>query len=403
MRSFKDIALAGLVVAATLLSLEGALRLAHVRFTASLYTQDSVRGYALRPNAEGWATGENETYVRINSDGMRDRERSVTAEPGAIRVAVIGSSDVEAGQVPLDETFEALMETELSRAIGRKVEVLNFGVGGYTLAQQYLTLHDHVWKYRPRIVLLSFSMFNVLQNTRALCSGELDTPFFVYRRDQLVLDRPRPIGRFADGRRLRLKNIASDWMNHSDLLSLANAARLGLRRWLRTMWRDSSSNLRAADLPPDYIQTWEFFDPRDASHPVDPRLQEAWAVNDSLIRLMRDNADQHGAEFWVVVSPLDIQIHPDLMERAKFQRRLGIASLSESDHRLEDFAKSEGIHTLILAPILGEYAVEHNEALCGFWNTPFNYGHFNEEGHRVVAHAISDALLGQSVVFRPSP
>ncbi len=72
---FRDILLAGLAIAMLILSGEGVLRVAREHFDASLYQQEASRGYALRPGAEGWNVTEGETYVRINSDGMRDRER----------------------------------------------------------------------------------------------------------------------------------------------------------------------------------------------------------------------------------------------------------------------------------------------------------------------------------------
>ena len=38
------------------------------------YEIDSSLGYSLRPNIEGWYRKEGVSYVRINSDGLRDRE-----------------------------------------------------------------------------------------------------------------------------------------------------------------------------------------------------------------------------------------------------------------------------------------------------------------------------------------
>lgn len=396
MRFFRDILLVALVITAAILGLEGALRLARVRVTASFFRPDPVRGYALRPNSQGWVTDENEVYRRINSDGMRDRERSVDAAPGTVRIAVLGSSEAEARQVPLDQTFESLMEKELSRATGRPVEVLNFGVAGYTLAQEYLTLRDHVWKYQPQVVLLTFTTENVLQNTKALYSGEPAVPFFELQGNGLFLDPPKPQLVATNHLLSRLNGTVADYMNRSSLLSLANAARVSLLRWSKAVLVKPPSKIQASLLP-------SLLDPRDAPYRFDPRLQEAWAVNDSLFRLMRNETERHGAEFWVVLIPLNIQIHPDLERRAKVERELELPSLYGADHRLEDFAKSEGINLLLLAPVLGGYAAEHNRALCGFWNTPFNSGHFNEEGHRVIAHAISENLLRQSVAFQRLP
>ena len=62
------------------------------------YQLDYSRGYALRPGMEGWYRKEGASYVRINSDGLRDHEHTKTKPPQTIRIAVIGDSYPEAFQ-----------------------------------------------------------------------------------------------------------------------------------------------------------------------------------------------------------------------------------------------------------------------------------------------------------------
>src|SRR5687768_8512285 len=56
------------------------------------YQIDLTRGYALRPGVEGWYRKEGEAYIRINSDGFRDREHSIAKPAGTFRIAVLGDS-----------------------------------------------------------------------------------------------------------------------------------------------------------------------------------------------------------------------------------------------------------------------------------------------------------------------
>ena len=80
-------------------------------------------------------------------------------------------SEAEAQQVPLEKTFEEVIERELQKAAPgrwRNVEVMNFGVPGYGMAQEYQTLHNRVWKYHPQIVVLATTAFVVLTNAREL-------------------------------------------------------------------------------------------------------------------------------------------------------------------------------------------------------------------------------------------
>src|SRR5437588_12888009 len=93
------------------------------------YGADARRGYSLRPNMEGWYRKEGEAYVRINSDGLRDREHSKTKPPGVFRIAVVGDSYAEAFQVDEEKAFWSVMERRLqgcTALAGRRVEVINF-------------------------------------------------------------------------------------------------------------------------------------------------------------------------------------------------------------------------------------------------------------------------------------
>src|SRR4028119_470846 len=49
------------------------------------YTTDTVRGYALKPGTSGWYRKEGEAYIRINSEGLRDREHAKPKPPGTVR------------------------------------------------------------------------------------------------------------------------------------------------------------------------------------------------------------------------------------------------------------------------------------------------------------------------------
>src|SRR5437868_15428426 len=63
------------------------------------YQPDEVRGYSLKPGMGGWYRREGAAFVRINSDGLRDREHSKQKPADVLRVAVVGDSYAEAFQV----------------------------------------------------------------------------------------------------------------------------------------------------------------------------------------------------------------------------------------------------------------------------------------------------------------
>ncbi len=112
------------------------------------YSVDQTRGYALRPGVEGWFQREGKAYVRINSDGLRDREHSTTKPQNVVRIAVLGDSYSEAFSVAQEDAFWSVMERKLQECDAfqdKQIEVINFGVSGYGTGQELLTLRGHVW------------------------------------------------------------------------------------------------------------------------------------------------------------------------------------------------------------------------------------------------------------------
>src|SRR4051812_1844244 len=143
------------------------------------YETDYYRGFALRPGIEGHYQREGESYVSINSDGLRDREHSKTKPANTFRIAVLGDSFTEAMQVSMEQTYWHLLEKELNDCHafpGKQVEIINFGVSGYGTGQELLTLREKVWPYSPDMVILAFTTYNdIFDNARSI-SGNDDVP-----------------------------------------------------------------------------------------------------------------------------------------------------------------------------------------------------------------------------------
>lgn len=110
--------------------------------------------YELVPGSEYLGT-------KINTAGMRDRERSISKPPGVYRIACIGDSITLGLYVPQDENFASRLETKLNAdppTPGAAYEVLNFGVTGYNIAQSAAALTLHAMKYSPDLVLFGYCL-----------------------------------------------------------------------------------------------------------------------------------------------------------------------------------------------------------------------------------------------------
>jgi len=393
MKFFRDLILTALATTVVILLVEGGLRLAQVRCEASLYEPEQERGYSLRPNAAGWSTGESEVYIRINSDGMRDRERPIARPRQTLRVAIIGASEAVAAEVPLNKTYKSVLNDDLSGTLGaggQHADVLSFGVGGYTLSQEYLTLHNHVWKYQPQVVVLLLSPFSIMKATRQFYPGELKgAPVWLLRNGELVPDEITQHAPPINERTLHWKNLTSDWMNQSYFLSILNMARVKAGEMAAGI-RIQPRKAVASSEPPE---RWRY-------DPNQPEVQECWAITEAFFQKMKDDCARHGAEFWIAPVEMSIQVHPVASERLAFQQRLGLETLDGVDSRLQQFGAAHGIPVINLSKPLGEYAAAHQVYLHGAPAAATNVGHWNELGNELAGHVIARELLARSSAVR---
>ncbi len=334
--------LAGLLIA------EVGLRVIGFRYL-NLYREDREVGFTLRPRAEGWWQGEGETYIKINSDGLRDREHSKTKPPGTLRVAVLGDSYAEALQVPMEETFWAVVEQRLQgceASGGRSVEVINFGVSGFSTARELITLRRRVWQYSPDVVVLLVTTSNDVRDNSRLLSWEYDDlplPYFVYQDGALVLDDSLSRKR-NESLKFRLQQSllggSLNWLrDHLRLMGLVDKSRAAFQ----THRQKRKLTQTDAGYEPG-------LDAKVYLAPADPAWDEAWRVTEGLILLMRDEVEAHGAKFLVVTGSNSIQVYPDPTVRQRFMRSVGADDLFYPNRRIKALVEREAIEALTLAP-----------------------------------------------------
>jgi hypothetical protein len=370
---------------AGLLIVEAALRLAGYSYP-NLYTTDRQRGVALKPGAQGWWRNEGEAYIRINSEGLRDREHTKAKPPQTLRIAVLGDSYAEALQVPLEKTFWAVMEGRLrecrAATKGQNVEVINFGVSGYGTTLELITLRQKVWDYSPDIVLLALTTGNdISDNSRAL-KGDEDIPYFVHRDGRLVLDDSYLNSRTFRLRQSALNRLLRRVRDYSRVAQAAFQAYHALSNY-------RAAAGRAPEVSPAGLEVGQ--SELIYSEPTDAAWKDAWQVTEELIVLMRDEVAQRGAKFVVVTLSSGGQVHPNASARQELMKRLGVSDLFYPDRRIKALGERAGFEVLNLAPSLQAYAEQHKVFLHGFGQNPGS-GHWNETGHRVAGEMISQKL-----------
>jgi len=75
----------------------------------------------------------------------------------------------------------------------KKIEVLNFGVSGYSTARELILLRQRVWQYSPDIVVLLVTPRNDIRDNSAALDpfATSGLPYFIYREGVLTLDDSR--------------------------------------------------------------------------------------------------------------------------------------------------------------------------------------------------------------------
>ena len=346
---------------------------------ANFYISDPVVGAALRPNAEGWWTKEGHEYIRINSQGLRDREHTKAKPANTVRIAVLGDSYAEALQLPMEKAFWAIIEARLRECgalQGRDVEVINFGVSGYGTAQELLTLREKVWDYGPDIVLLAVTTLNDISDDSRALKQSNDIPYFVLSDGHLVLDDS-----FRNSRMYRFRGSALyypvSWLkDHSRVVQAYYEVREAISVWLQYRSRPA--------MPGELgIREDTYREPRDDV------WRNAWRVTEALIVLMRDEVKERHAKFFVVTLSGGLQVHPDPNVRQEMAKR-GVSVLYP-DLRVKDLCERESIPVLVLAPALQLYAEQNKAFLHGF-DKNLGGGHWNELGHRIAGEMMADWL-----------
>jgi hypothetical protein len=367
------------------------------------YTTDAYRGFALQPGVEGHYQREGESYVRINSDGLRDRERPKAKPADTVRIAVLGDSFSEAMHVPMEQTFWFLLERKLQecRAFpGQRVEVINFGVSGYGTAQELMTLRQKVWVYSPDLVVLAFTTYNdIYDNSRALSRTE-EVPYFVYRNGELTYDdsfRNSSTYRQRDSKLNRLGRWIHNSLRVVQLVHYVQfVAKLKLTDWRNKRRLAAQAQTKPADVTPVTVRNAEDIgiDNMIYVEPTDDNWKEAWRVTEGLIRQMRDDVAQRKARFLLVTLSNAIQVYPDPVVRQKFLQHIGADTIFYPNLRLKAMAEHEQMEFLDLAQPMQAYADQNKVFLHGFGSDLGN-GHWNAQGHKVAAELLARKLCGR--------
>jgi hypothetical protein len=345
-------------------------------------------GHYHPPNYSGWIKrDEYVVQIRTNPAGQRGPSVPLERSPGVYRILVLGDSFVEAAQVAERGRFLARLDEILNPSDGpHRFELIDGSSGGWGTAQEYLYLQDEGPRYRPDLVLLAFFVGNDVANNSL--DLELDgrrefalKPY--YRRGQdgrLELLEPRPppptaleqAGFFLRDRSAVYNMVESGVLQKLSLDDL----------W--ASWRDLD-----ALVDPRYRGT-ELYRAR-----MDGRWREAWAITDTLIGMVKDEALAQGSRFALVVVPTRVQVSRQAWRglAGRDEGRAQGLDPTQPNTLLAGVAMRTSTPLLDLLPIFRTHAAVGGEPLYFERDQ-----HWTAAGHALAAQAIADFLRLERLV-----
>ncbi len=127
------------------------------RWLELLHRRSPVPGltYELAPGM--WKRSHG-TVIRTNSHGMREREIPIEKPDSVVRVAVLGDSYTFGFGVRAHRAYPRRLEGLLNQSSpgGRRFQVLNFGVGGYSTQDEAVVLRERALAWRPDLVIVGY-------------------------------------------------------------------------------------------------------------------------------------------------------------------------------------------------------------------------------------------------------
>ncbi|MCX6355023.1 MAG: hypothetical protein NTZ78_08990 [Candidatus Aureabacteria bacterium] len=345
----------------------------------ALFEYSGVYGWQFIPNksARYVAPGESETRVKINSAGMRDEEYSVPKPPGKRRIAVLGDSFVSNMDVESKDVFTELMK----KLLPPNWQVLNFGVNGYSPAQELLLLKDKVIRYEPDIVVLLIYIRNDFDDL----AGSMDW----------IKGYKRPKARRAEE-----GGIVVDLAPTSPPEPPATAGGWGSQSEEEPL---SIKNLHTKFLLYHFIRDRIFYrfnvflmpEVRLCSkHPSD-ETRLSYSLMEGIIKEVYNFTRKNDIELLIVTAPTIIQVY-DTVYWAKMIRKYGLADedydLFAPNEFIQKTCEDLGIRNLDLTPLLRQRAAS-GEQLYYRHNQ-----HWTREGNQRVAGIISSYLRDSKLV-----
>ena len=304
-------------------------------------TDDPHLPYVLTPGIDVSMRG---MHVEVNEHGLRGPAISTRPAPGVHRILALGDSVTFGEGLQVEEAFPALLERELAARTGARYEVLNAGVEGYNAEAELAFLRERGLVLGPETVVVGFNL-NDYDYAPAL------GPLGILTRDPLARVSTRSLANVSEFYFLLRWLVATRGRPFGDPRVTAALTR-------RPGERFSDLDRYVSALRKRYY-----------AHPSDG----CWQVMVDALRGLGETARAHRLRLVVAILPDGDQVgvpDPDLLPQRKVLAICAEAALDCLD-----------LHPAFAA------AARDGELF-------FDIMHPNAAGHRLIARALAEHLLG---------
>jgi len=327
-----------------------------------------VLGWSHIPEVKTLYTDEGRGLIEINSHGFRDIERTYDKADGVFRIGVFGDSQTEAIQVNLEQTYPQILE----KMLGERVEVFNFGVSGYSPAQEYLVMQDQIERYDIDLVLVSLYINNDVSGGLRKLRSQVQTggaPYVVSTDGELQID-------YSD---------AEDSVLSFEKQPAAAIRKLsGTYRFLTKLRRTLKSGPKKPAQGKSKISVYRQIYLSDVSSD----WQDAWAVFEHTLLSMKRLADEKNVPVVYLSIPSGFVIN-DVAREEFFNRNPAIRDIGWDFEmpleRFQSISDKIGIKLIKVDDVFSK-----DPARANFYYNDF--GHLAPDGHEKLAQLLEQAL-----------
>lgn len=386
----KNILTLVIAILVSLVALERILRIFEKQNLQLISTVSKEGMTTYKPNLDKYIF-DNESlkkvHVKTNSLGFVGENFNEAKVGGALRIAVLGDSFTAATGVDYEKSYSYLLTKKIQGLIStnpsstyNQVEVLNFGVGGMGTADEMKYYSQYAQKFHPDVVVLSFYLGNDLGDNGSyynykdamLASKEVwDTvPQYGVSLQHSFLVRKDRIYRMSAIIRLVDRVVRSSPQLNSF------AIKLGL-------YRSPVKTEFGLNVP---FSIYYYLDPLDAE-----RAQHVKFSSD-LLTNFKKQLDKDGVKFAVMFIPDGMTVNSNMLNAFK----TNFPKLK--DYNFNPPTPEEkliaGIDPSVKILNLRNTMEQAPENIKLYMGEAGNVGgHLNEDGHKVVADALSDFIF----------